>query len=46
LLGEAVPKIEHIAGVPLDPDAAKTLHAVYLANGFIPSETAMAARLG
>ena len=33
LLGEAVSKTEHIAGVPLDPDAAKRLHAVYLAKG-------------
>lgn len=33
LLGEAVSKIEHIAGVPLDPDAAQRLHAVYLAKG-------------
>ncbi len=33
LLGEAVSKIEHIAGVPLDPDSAETLHAVYLAKG-------------
>jgi Fic family protein len=35
LLGEAVSKSEHIAGVPLDPDAAKTLHAVYLAKGVL-----------
>jgi len=35
LLGEAVSKTEHIAGVPLDPDAAKTLHAVYLAKGVL-----------
>jgi len=33
LLGEAVSKTEHIAGVPLDPAAAKELHAVYLAKG-------------
>jgi len=33
LLGEAVSKTEHIAGVPLDPDAAQKLHAVYLARG-------------
>ena len=35
LLGEAVSKTEHIAGVPLDPDAAKMLHAVYLAKGVL-----------
>jgi Fic family protein len=33
LLGEAVSKIEHIAGVPLTPDAAQRLHSVYLAKG-------------
>ena len=33
LLGEAVSKIEHIAGAPLNPEAAKKLHAVYLAKG-------------
>lgn len=33
LLGEAVSKTEHIAGVPLDPDSAKELHALYLAKG-------------
>lgn len=33
LLGEAVSKTEHIAGVPLDPDSAKELHAVYLTKG-------------
>lgn len=33
LLGEAVSKTEHIAGVPLDPDAAKELHAIYLTKG-------------
>ena len=33
LLGEAISKTEHIAGVPLDPDAAERLHAVYLAKG-------------
>ncbi len=32
-LGEAVSKVEHIAGVPLDPDSARELHAVYLARG-------------
>jgi Fic family protein len=35
LLGEAVSKMEHIAGVPLNPDAAKQLHAVYLAKGVL-----------
>ncbi len=35
LLGEAVSKTEHIAGVPLDPEAAKQLHAVYLAKGVL-----------
>lgn len=35
LLGEAVSKTEHIAGVPLDPDSAKELHAVYLAKGVL-----------
>ena len=35
LLGEAVSKTEHIAGVPLDPDAAERLHAVYLAKGVL-----------
>lgn len=34
-LGEAVSKVEHIAGVPLDPDAAERLHAVYLAKGVL-----------
>ncbi len=33
LLGEAVSKTEHIAGVPLDPNSARDLHAVYLAKG-------------
>lgn len=33
LLGEAVSKTEHIAGVPLDPNSAQKLHAVYLAKG-------------
>lgn len=33
LLGEAVSKTEHIAGVPLDPDSAKELHAIYLTKG-------------
>jgi Fic family protein len=33
LLGEAVSKTEHIAGVPLEPNSAKELHAVYLAKG-------------
>lgn len=35
LLGEAVSKTEHIAGVPLDPDSAKELHAVYLTKGVL-----------
>ncbi|MFH1731388.1 MAG: Fic family protein [Planctomycetota bacterium] len=35
LLGEAVSKIEHIAGVPLSPDAADRLHSVYLAKGVL-----------
>ena len=35
LLGEAVSKAEHIAGVPLDPEAARQLHAVYLAKGVL-----------
>jgi len=33
LLGEAVSKTEHIAGVPLMPDAAKRLHQIFLAKG-------------
>lgn len=33
LLGEAVSKTEHIAGVPLEPNFAKELHEVYLAKG-------------
>lgn len=33
LLGEAVSKTEHIAGVPLVPEAAKRLHQVFLAKG-------------
>jgi Fic family protein len=33
LLGEAVSKTEHIAGIPLDPDSAQNLHAVYLTKG-------------
>ena len=35
LVGEAVSKTEHIAGVPLDPEAAKELHAVYIAKGVL-----------
>jgi Fic family protein len=35
VLGEAVSKTEHIAGVPLDPDAAKELHALYIAKGVL-----------
>lgn len=34
-VGEAVSKTEHIAGVPLDPDAAKKLHGMYLAKGVL-----------
>jgi len=34
-VGEAVSKAEHIAGVPLTPDAAQQLHAVYLAKGVL-----------
>ena len=33
LLGEAVSKTEHIAGVPLQPEEAEYLHYVYLAKG-------------
>lgn len=33
LLGEAASKCEHIAGVPLKPAIARTLHNVYLAKG-------------
>lgn len=33
LLGEAVSKTEHIAGVPLLPEAAQKLHQVFLAKG-------------
>ena len=33
LLGEAQSKVEHIAGVPLQPDVAKRLHQLYLAKG-------------
>src|SRR5258708_23056279 len=32
-LGECHSKCEHIAGVPLRPDVAQTLHQVYLAKG-------------
>lgn len=35
LLGEAASKTEHIAGVPLNPEAAKTLHRVYLVKGVL-----------
>lgn len=35
LLGEAVSKTEHIAGVPLEPASADKLHAVYLAKGVL-----------
>ncbi len=33
LLGEAVSKLEHIAGVPLQPDVAAELNSVYLTKG-------------
>ena len=33
LLGECQSKIDHIAGVPLRPDVAATLHRLYLAKG-------------
>lgn len=33
LLGEACCKVEHIAGVPLSPETAAELHAVYLVKG-------------
>jgi len=33
LLGEASSKCEHIAGIPLRPDIAKSLHQLYLAKG-------------
>ncbi|WP_166741780.1 Fic family protein [Cumulibacter soli] len=33
LLGEAGSKCEHVAGVPLTPSVAKTLHEVYLSKG-------------
>ena len=33
VLGEVVSKIEHVAGVPLQPDYAKYLHTLYLAKG-------------
>ena len=32
-LGEALSKCDHIAGVPLPPDIAKTLHMIYLVKG-------------
>lgn len=35
LLGEAVSKTEHIAGVPLNPETARQLHAMYLAKGVL-----------
>ena len=37
LLGEAVSKAEHIAGVPLPPVTASRLHALYLAKGALAS---------
>jgi Fic family protein len=33
LLGEAQSKVEHIAGVPLQPSVAEHLHKIYLAKG-------------
>jgi Fic family protein len=33
LLGEAVSKLEHIAGVPLRPDVAEELNSIYLSKG-------------
>ena len=33
LLGEAVSKAEHIAGIPLQPNYAENLHRIYLARG-------------
>ena len=33
LLGEARSKLEHLAGVPLRPDAAQEFHRLYLAKG-------------
>lgn len=35
LLGEATSKIEHVAGAPLEPDAAERLHEIYLAKGVL-----------
>ncbi len=35
LLGEAVSKTDHIAGVPLKPDEAKELHRIYLIKGVL-----------
>lgn len=35
LLGEAASKCEHIAGVPLRPATAKSLHELYLAKGVL-----------
>lgn len=33
LLGEAISKCEHISGVPLQPEVARTLNSVYLTKG-------------
>lgn len=33
LLGEAASKCEHVAGIPLRPDIAQSLHQLYLAKG-------------
>src|SRR5437762_3539077 len=33
LLGEVASKCEHIAGVPLKPETAKSLHLLYMAKG-------------
>lgn len=37
LLGEAISKVEHIAGVPLPPLVASRLHTVFLAKGALAS---------
>ena len=33
LLGEVASKVEHLSGVPLQPDVANELHRIYLAKG-------------
>ena len=35
MIGEAVSKVEHIAGAPLSPEAADRLHGIYLAKGVL-----------